>query len=54
MSTEENCSVEKIKDIGDVIDDANPEGDLGRAKVVKAEMVAVIGVDVVLGDIKNY
>ena len=46
LSIGENCSVEKIEDIGDVIDDANPEGDLGRAKVVKAEIVVVIGVTV--------
>ena len=42
ISLGENCVVEEIEDIGNVVDE-DPEGGVGRAKVVKADIVGIIG-----------
>ena len=42
-----NCDVGKIEDIGDVVDDQLlPEGNPARAKVIAAEIVTVVSVEV--------
>ena len=45
LSIGQHCEIAKIKDIGEVVDDELPEGNPGRAKVITAEIVAVVTVD---------
>ena len=44
FSLEEKCEIEAIEDIGEVADDDLDNGN-GGAEVVKADIVAVIGID---------
>ena len=43
ISLGENSLVEEIEDIGEVADDVNPEDGTGRAKVVKGDIVGILG-----------
>jgi len=45
LSVGENCNIEEIPDIGEVVDNANLEDEPGRAKVVHGEIVGVVSVD---------
>jgi len=40
-----NCGVAKIKDIGEVVDEL-PEQNQGKAKVITAEIVVVVSIEV--------
>ena len=42
ISLGENCVIEEIDDIGNVVDDEDPEDGVRRANVVKAEIVGII------------
>ena len=46
VSIGQQCEITMIQDIGQVIDSENPEGSSGRAKVIKAEIVTVITIDI--------
>ena len=43
ISSGENCGIEEIDDIGNVVDDENPVDGVRRAIVVKADIVGIIG-----------
>ena len=49
LSLGEGCDIEEIEDIGEVIDDENAASQLGKAKVVKGEIVAVVSIDIYKG-----
>ena len=44
MSVAENSLIKKTEDIGEVVDETLPN-DRGKAKVIKAEIVGVIGLE---------
>ena len=45
LSIGQHCKVATIEDIGQAINDENPQGNSGQAKVIKAEIVTVVTID---------